>query len=103
MWEIGRRMNYKTINGEETGSFEYALPYFEHIERDPSLEEMAAIVVEKKLRPTIDPEWYKDCAMSELLRIMEECWSEKSASRLTSLNIRNSLDKLLQKANVQPL
>ena len=33
--------------------------------------------------------------MSELIRIMEECWSEKAGSRLTSLNIRYSLDKLI--------
>uniref|UniRef100_A0A914Z178 Serine/threonine-protein kinase receptor n=1 Tax=Panagrolaimus superbus TaxID=310955 RepID=A0A914Z178_9BILA len=99
MWEIARRMNFKG----ETGSFPYELPYFEHIERDPSLEEMAEIVVEKKLRPTIDSEWYDDTAMSELIRIMEECWSDKAASRLTSLNIRNTLDKLLHTANVLPI
>ena len=58
LWEIARRINYKP--GGETGSFSYGLPYFEHIDRDPSVEEMGEIVVDKKLRPMIDQEWFGD-------------------------------------------
>ena len=58
LWEIARRINFKP--GGETGSYDYELPYFDQIERDPSVEEMAAIVVEKKARPLIAQDWYAD-------------------------------------------
>lgn len=34
--------------------------------------------------------------MSELVRIMEESLTEKAASRLTALNIRNNMDRLAE-------
>lgn len=53
IWEICRRT--ETGSGKKPPSAQ--LPYFEYMERDPSIEEMKKCVCDDKNRPCLLPEW----------------------------------------------
>ena len=44
-----------------------------------------------KMRPEIPDDWLEDPTLNEIVRIMQECWYDNSASRLTGLRIKKSL------------
>jgi len=52
-WEIGRRCSGGGIQPED-----YQLPYYDVVQPDPGLEEMKAVVCDKKMRPTCPNRWH---------------------------------------------
>jgi len=92
IWEITRRID--TGCGKKPPSAQ--VPYFEYVDREPSVDEMRKCVCVQKNRPSSLPEWEELKVTRELQRIMNESWTEHSSSRLTALNIRCSLDKLVE-------
>ena len=52
-WELGRRCSGGEIRAEV-----YQLPYYDVVQPDPGLEEMKAVVCDKKIRPTCPNRWH---------------------------------------------
>ncbi|KAH7730971.1 DAF-1 protein [Aphelenchoides avenae] len=98
IWEIARRMEYSLVS---MGAQSYEVPYFEFVPREPTTDEMRQCVVTDGQRPTMPPDWEHSTTMLELTRIMSESWSENPNSRLTALNIRYSLDKLVKQEGLR--
>ncbi|KAI6175919.1 Receptor protein serine/threonine kinase [Aphelenchoides bicaudatus] len=92
IWEITRRID--TSSGKKPPSAQ--LPFFEFVQREPTVDEMHQCVCVQKNRPGAVAEWEENKVTRELQRIMNECWTEHPSSRLTALNIRCSLDKLVE-------
>lgn len=92
LWEIARRCNVQGIVEE------YQPPYWGMVPTDPSFEDMRKVVVVSQLRPTIPNRWASDHTMSQLSRLMRECWNKNPKARLTSLRLKKSLKKLLEEA-----
>jgi len=89
LWEIGQR---SIPNGwQKPLDLDYRLPYSEYVGPDPSLEEMRKVVCVENLRPDIPEAWIHDSVLSEVSRLMQECWYENGASRLTALRVKKSL------------
>jgi len=89
LWEICQR---GIPSGRQKPlTLEFRLPYSEYVVPDPSLEEMRKIVCIEKLRPEIPEAWLNDVLLEEVTKIMQECWYENAASRLTALRIKKSL------------
>jgi len=89
LWEICQR---GIPSGRQKPlTLEFRLPYSEYVVPDPSLEEMRKIVCIEKLRPEIPEAWLNDVVLEEVTKIMQECWYENAASRLTALRIKKSL------------
>uniref|UniRef100_UPI00358FFE6E TGF-beta receptor type-1-like isoform X2 n=1 Tax=Myxine glutinosa TaxID=7769 RepID=UPI00358FFE6E len=87
-WEIARRC----IDGGLPE--EYQLPYHECVPSDPSVEEMRRVVCDQKLRPTIPARWHSCKTLHRVLKIMQECWYQNAAARLTALRVKKSLAQL---------
>lgn len=90
-WEMSRRC----ITGDKiTTADDYALPYYDCVPSDPSFEDMKAVVCVKKIRPQIPLRWETDDVLSTLSKIMQECWHQNSAVRLTALRVKKTISKL---------
>uniref|UniRef100_A0A0N4UMY7 receptor protein serine/threonine kinase n=1 Tax=Dracunculus medinensis TaxID=318479 RepID=A0A0N4UMY7_DRAME len=72
----------------------FQLPYWDCVGRDPSIEEMRYWVCEKKHRPKILDFWRVDKMLNDISRMMQECWAHVPSSRLTAMNVRNTIDKI---------
>ncbi|VDM45132.1 unnamed protein product [Toxocara canis] len=72
----------------------YEPPYAEWVTRDPSIEEMRECVCVHKHRPTVRGSWKSDKVMSDIERMMMECWAESPPNRLTAMNVRIAVDRL---------
>ncbi|KAI6187361.1 Receptor protein serine/threonine kinase [Aphelenchoides besseyi] len=96
-WETTRRVKIDPDHSPPT----FQVPYYEYVQREPTTEQMKEVVVNQKKRPSLSPEWSTNRATRELQRIMIECWTEHPASRLTSLNIRCSLDKMVEQEGLK--
>ncbi|CAD5219982.1 unnamed protein product [Bursaphelenchus okinawaensis] len=96
VWEITRRA--RVVHNQDPHA--YQIPYQEFVPREPTTEEMRDCVCRERNRPTILPEWQTNPISKELQRIMVETWTEQSNSRLTALNVRNTLDKLCEQENL---
>jgi serine/threonine protein kinase len=96
IWEITRRID--TGCGKRPPASQ--VPYFEFVDREPTVDEMRKCVCIERNRPTSLPEWEDNKITRELQRIMKESWTEHASSRLTALNIRCSLDKLVEHENL---
>ena len=92
-WEICQRQR---INPSQCtkDSAPYRLPYSEIVGPDPSIEDMKKVVCEDNLRPNIPNSWSTDPVLSEMTRIMKECWYESSAARLTAIRVKKNVDIL---------
>uniref|UniRef100_A0A1I7XSS7 receptor protein serine/threonine kinase n=1 Tax=Heterorhabditis bacteriophora TaxID=37862 RepID=A0A1I7XSS7_HETBA len=94
IWEIARRT--ESPHGS-AAKFDEALPYFEVVPRDPTIEEMRQVVVIEGLRPILSTHWDNSRELRDVCRVMKECWSVNPSSRLTAMNVRLSMDRLLPK------
>ena len=61
-WELGRRCSGGEIRAEV-----YQLPYYDVVQPDPGLEEMKAVVCDKKIRPTCPNRWHASDVSQVLL------------------------------------
>jgi len=91
LWEITRR----TVTGEKiTQVDDYQLPYHHLVPPDPSFDVMHAVVCEQRLRPTLQQRWEEEDVTRTFTKVMQECWHQKPAVRLTALRVKKSLSKL---------
>uniref|UniRef100_A0A0M3I7U8 receptor protein serine/threonine kinase n=2 Tax=Ascaris TaxID=6251 RepID=A0A0M3I7U8_ASCLU len=88
IWEVATRCN---ANGDVQP---YEPPYSKWVTRDPSIEEMRECVCVQKHRPTLRDSWKSDKVMSDIERMMMECWAESPSNRLTAMNVRIAVDRL---------
>ena len=51
-WELARRCHHPASPAQD-----YQMPYWDTVNPDPSIEEMAAVVCERKLRPVCPESW----------------------------------------------
>lgn len=93
LWEICCRCKV----GDKIEPCEY--PYYEHVDRDPSLEKMREIVVVNKARPQIPEYWLDVRELRTLAQVMTECWCTDASSRLPALRVRKNITALLMSSN----
>lgn len=91
-WEICQRSI--PVGRQTPVELEFRLPYSEFVAPDPSLDEMRKVVCIEKLRPEIPEPWINDTILAEITRMMQECWYDAGASRLTALRIKKTLSAL---------
>lgn len=75
-----------TVVGEE-----YALPYHDVVPSDPSFEDMHEVVCVRNERPQIPAAWEEEEILATLASIMQECWHQNPAVRLTALRVKKTL------------
>ncbi|KAF4516935.1 hypothetical protein B566_EDAN008024 [Ephemera danica] len=91
LWEINRRC----ITGDKLGQAdEYQVPFYNCVPNDPSFDDMHAVVCVKKIRPEIANRWESEEVTRTLTKIMQECWHDNPAVRLTALRVKKTLVKL---------
>ncbi|XP_075245378.1 activin receptor type-1-like [Convolutriloba macropyga] len=88
-WEIARRCQCSTGR-----VVEYQPPFFDQVQSDPSFEEMRKVVCVSKVRPHVPHYWTNDRVLSQMGRLMTECWHESGSARLTSLRVKKSLQQI---------
>ena len=94
-WEICQRQ--RTNPSQRTETVPFRLPYSEYVGSDPSLEDMRKVVCDDNFRPNIPNSWSTDPVLSEMTRIMQECWYESAAARLTAIRVKKNADILQTK------
>ena len=92
-WEICQRQRSNSSQCTKE-SAPYRLPYSEIVGPDPSLEDMKKVVCEDNLRPNIPNSWSTNPVLSEMTRIMQECWYESAAARLSAIRVKKNIDIL---------
>ena len=99
LWEICQRQrtNPTQCTTEAATLPPHRLPYSEFVGSDPSLEDMRKVVCEDNLRPNIPNSWSNDPMLSEMTCIMQECWYESAAARLTAIRVKKNVDILQTK------
>lgn len=80
---------------------EYAVPYYEFVSHDPSVEEMKKVVCTEGIRPSSSPRWDKNLTLLQLSKVMQECWHSTPCVRLTSLRVKKSLAKLRHNPDIK--
>ncbi|KAG6441692.1 activin receptor type-2B-like [Manduca sexta] len=80
LWEIASRCS----EGGAESTSQYRLPLEEEVGSHPSLEEMQEAVVQRKLRPHIQPQWRNHPGLGVLCDTMEECWDHDAEARLSA-------------------
>ena len=88
-----------TLNGIPTVDSEFRLPYSDVVGLDPSLDEMRKVVCIEKLRPCLPKHWDADPLLTDMSKVLHECWYEVAASRLTALRIKKNLSTLNKTVN----
>ncbi|KAL3874146.1 hypothetical protein ACJMK2_037197 [Sinanodonta woodiana] len=90
MWEIVMRC---IISGMVE---EYNVPYWSIVPSDPSYEEMHQTVVIDKIRPMIPTRLLDTSSLNGILTMIQECWRQNPLARLTALNVKKKLQKMVQ-------
>jgi len=78
LWEIISRGNFY---GE---TYEYKLPFQDEVGKNPSLEEMKEVVVDKCMRPVIQESWLKNYQLTTIAQTIEECWDIDLDARISA-------------------
>lgn len=92
IWEVLCRLEIDGIEAK-TGD-ENTIPYGDCIRREPTAEDMVKVVCNYKLRPTLDPEWFENETISQLVNFLITCWSENPSARMTAYQGKRFLDEL---------
>lgn len=92
-WEMCRRTVVTSMADQKTlvTDEEYVLPYHDLVPSDPSFEDMHEVVCVQNLRPEIPQKWQEEEILATLSQIMQECWHQNPAVRLTALRVKKSL------------
>ncbi|XP_025101817.1 activin receptor type-1-like [Pomacea canaliculata] len=93
VWEVARR------SGEYAE--EYKPPFYECVSSDPSFEDMKKVVVIDQTRPVIPNRWSSDLLMSQMSKLMKECWAQNPKARLPILRVKKTLFQLLNSWQLQ--
>ncbi|XP_051172434.1 bone morphogenetic protein receptor type-1B-like [Leptopilina boulardi] len=91
LWEVCRRC---ATDEKLTTAEPYALPYHDTVPNDPDFDDMNLAVCVKKLRPIIPLRWENDHILSNLGKLMAECWNNNPHVRLTALRVKKTISKL---------
>ncbi|XP_013382712.1 activin receptor type-1 [Lingula anatina] len=89
LWEIARRC---TVGGIAE---EYKPPFYDMVPSDPSFEEMRKVVVVDQSRPQLPNRWSGNLILSQLSRLIRECWYQNPAARLTMMRVKKTLAKMI--------
>nr|QWX95781.1 TGFbeta receptor type I [Strongyloides stercoralis] len=106
MWEILSRSyepdeypDVKDINELKEFIPEYEEPYSEWLNRNPTIDEVKVVVVDKKLRPPYPPQFKRVQNNSKILfDMIQECWHPEPQSRINSTYVKNLVGKLIIKS-----
>lgn len=90
-WEMCRRTVITLVDQKTTVAEEYAVPYHDVVPSDPSFEDMHEVVCVQQQRPPVPPQWQKEEILATLSSIMQECWHQNPAVRLTALRVKKTL------------
>ncbi|XGW30890.1 hypothetical protein V3C99_009674 [Haemonchus contortus] len=93
IWEVTRRTS---CSAGPASSFAESLPYYDRVSRDPTIREMREVVVVQNVRPYESAHWSNNSVLSDMARVMRECWSANPSSRLTAMNVCLCMDRLAQ-------
>jgi bone morphogenetic protein receptor type-1B len=93
-WEISRRCITTNASTKSTTCEDYAVPYHDCVPSDPNFQDMFDAVCVRGIRPLIQKRWQNEDILAALSKIMQECWHQNPAVRLTSLRVKKSLNKL---------
>ncbi|CEF59704.1 TGF-beta receptor/activin receptor, type I/II domain and Protein kinase domain and Serine/threonine-/dual specificity protein kinase, catalytic domain and TGF beta receptor, GS motif domain and Protein kinase-like domain-containing protein [Strongyloides ratti] len=106
MWEILSRTYepeeypyVKDINELKELIPEYEEPYSEWLNRNPTIDEVKVVVVDKNLRPPY-PSQFKNIQHNSLIlyNMIQECWHPEPQSRINSTYVKNLVGKLIFKS-----
>lgn len=92
-WEMSRRTVTTAMVDQKLMSQgeEYALPYQDMVPSDPSFEDMHEVVCVQNQRPVIPQRWQEEEIQATLSQVMQECWHQNPAVRLTALRVKKTL------------
>ncbi|XP_077997797.1 activin receptor type-1-like isoform X2 [Glandiceps talaboti] len=91
-WEVARRCIVGGI------AEEYRPPFYDLVPNDPSFEDMRKVVCEAQMRPAIPNRWSNDATMTSIAKLMKECWFQNPSARLTSLRVKKTLMKVVERS-----
>uniref|UniRef100_A0A8C4YT57 Serine/threonine-protein kinase receptor n=1 Tax=Gopherus evgoodei TaxID=1825980 RepID=A0A8C4YT57_9SAUR len=94
LWEVARRCVSEGIVDK------YQLPYHDLLPTNPSCKDMWEIVCRKKLRPALPSRWRSDECLRQMEKLMTECWAHDPASRLTALQVKKTLAKMMESQDI---
>lgn len=94
-WELTRRCQIEGFVED------FRLPYFDAVQDDPSIEEMRQVVFVNQQRPIIESRWLSRSCLSSMSKVMQECWSQNPAARLTAMRIKKTIASLEATEDVQ--
>uniref|UniRef100_A0A0N5A763 Serine/threonine-protein kinase receptor n=1 Tax=Parastrongyloides trichosuri TaxID=131310 RepID=A0A0N5A763_PARTI len=106
MWEILSRTyepdefpHVKNIEELKALLKEYREPYSEWLDRNPTIEEVKIVVVDKNLRPPM-PSQFKQITKhsTHLFNMIQECWHSEPQSRINATYVKRSVSKLIFKS-----
>ena len=95
VWEILRRCKFELNEREHV--YEYQLPFYECLDRDPDESTMVQIVCIDKRRPILNELWREVTILGDISNLIEELWTESPSQRLSALRVKKTLSKLLNK------
>ncbi|XP_065333252.1 bone morphogenetic protein receptor type-1B [Cloeon dipterum] len=90
LWEIARRCytGNKMMHVDD-----FQVPYYDCVTTDPSFEDMNEVVNVKCIRPELSERWETDEVLRCFSKLMQECWHQSPAVRLTALRVKKTLRK----------
>uniref|UniRef100_A0A1A9WJF2 receptor protein serine/threonine kinase n=1 Tax=Glossina brevipalpis TaxID=37001 RepID=A0A1A9WJF2_9MUSC len=94
LWEMIRRCRIVSVDTKLITYDDYALPYYDVVPADPSIEDMRTVVCDQGLRPSISALWQENKVLSTISKVMEECWNPNPAARLTALRAKKTIQRL---------
>lgn len=94
-WELLRRTSFEIA--PVSYSYDYKLPYYEHVQSDPDEIQMKQLVCDEKIRPEINNLWRQIPILNELTELTEELWVENANGRLNALRLKKSINQIKRK------
>ncbi|XP_060530450.1 activin receptor type-1 [Cylas formicarius] len=94
LWEVCRRTVSNGI------AEEYKPPFYDVVPSDPSFEDMRKVVCVDQQRPSLPNRWTSDPVLSEMSKLMRECWHQNPGARLSALRIKKTVLKLASSENL---
>lgn len=94
LWEVCRRCVTSNPPTKIAVCEDYILPYHDVVPSDPTFQDMYEVVCVKNIRPPISNRWQNEDVLAVLSKIIQECWHQNPAVRLTALRVKKTLSKL---------
>jgi bone morphogenetic protein receptor type-1B len=105
-WEVLRACQFESAKqpGVVYAPLDHELPYYEYmpVGSDPDEALMRNIVCEKKLRPTVAPQWSEHSITRGLSALTQELWSDRVNERDEPLRMKKTIMKIIEVATSFP-